>query len=114
MGTALPPNSHQTNFSSSPHKRQINAFNYVSFLPGALSAYRYKAMSDNSYGPGPLTMYLMDRGVHRGTVRAGSPEKNMQVTQDQLLFLEIVTKKGEMWALRHVKSAKASIPKKTT
>ena len=68
-------------------------------------------MSDNSYGPGPLAMYLKDDGVHEGIARAGSPERNVQFTEDQILFLEIVTKKGEAWTLRYVKSARAYIPR---
>lgn len=57
-------------------------------------------------------MYLMDEGAHGGIVRAGSSDRDVQLT----LFLEIVTKKGKKgktWALRQVKSAKASILKET-
>lgn len=88
----------------------MSAFDYISFLPGALSAYRYHAMLDNSYGPGPLTMYLRPGG----TTRAGLLQRNIQFTEDQILFFEIAMKKGERWwALRLVKSAKTSVFKET-
>ena len=64
-------------------------------------------MSDNIYGPGPLTMYLRGESLAGEVSRTASSES----TEHQILFHEIVTKKGEKWALRHVKSARASLLK---
>jgi chitin synthase len=86
---------------------------YASFLPGIFSAYRYKAMSDNTYGPGPLTIYLRGESVAGEASSTGPPVGSVQFTGDQILFREIFTKKGEKWTLRHVRSAKASLFKYT-
>jgi chitin synthase len=72
---------------------------YISVLPGAFSAYRYKALLGK-----PLEQYF------KGEVLHGSDDifaANMYLAEDRILCFEIVTKSDEAWVLKYVKSAQA-------
>ncbi|KAG6911356.1 hypothetical protein DXG01_001027 [Tephrocybe rancida] len=77
-----------------------SVFGYISVLPGAFSAYRYKALLNGPNGKGPLASYFKGETMHGGSSSAG--------LFDRILCFEIVTKKKEGWTLKYVKSAKAS------
>ncbi|KAG6846075.1 hypothetical protein H0H87_006439 [Tephrocybe sp. NHM501043] len=77
-----------------------SVFGYISVLPGAFSAYRYKALLNGPNGKGPLASYFKGETMHGGSSNAG--------LFDRILCFEIVTKKKEGWTLKYVKSAKAS------
>jgi chitin synthase len=82
---------------------------YISVLPGAFSAYRYKALLNGPNGKGPLASYFKGETMHGGGADgAGLFERNMYLAEDRILCFEIVTKKREGWILKYVKSAKAS------
>ncbi|KAF8512708.1 chitin synthase 2 [Gautieria morchelliformis] len=86
-----------------------SVFGYISVLPGAFSAYRYKALLNGPNGKGPLASYFKGETMHGGgSGGAGLFERNMYLAEDRILCFEIVTKKREGWVLRYVKSAKAS------
>ncbi|KAG0241687.1 Chitin synthase, class 2 [Actinomortierella wolfii] len=80
---------------------------YISVLPGAFSAYRYKALKDSSPGVGPLSSYFKGETLH-SSGDAGIFESNMYLAEDRILCFELVAKKNEAWLLKYVKSAKAS------
>jgi len=86
-----------------------SVFGYISVLPGAFSAYRYKALLNGPNGKGPLASYFKGETLHgAGSTGAGLFERNMYLAEDRILCFEIVTKKREGWILKYVKSAKAS------
>ena len=91
-----------------------SVFGYISVLPGAFSAYRYKALLNGPNGQGPLASYFKGEAMHGGTTDAGLFERNMYLAEDRILCFEIVTKKKEAWTLKYVKSAKASTDVPTT
>jgi chitin synthase len=81
---------------------------YISVLPGAFSAYRYKALQNGPDGKGPLNSYFLGEKMHSPGATAGIFERNMYLAEDRILCFEIVTKKNEAWRLAYVKSAKAA------
>ncbi|KXN88901.1 Chitin synthase 2 [Leucoagaricus sp. SymC.cos] len=91
-----------------------SVFGYISVLPGAFSAYRYKALLNGPDGKGPLASYFKGEAMHGGSSKAGLFERNMYLAEDRILCFEIVTKKREAWTLKYVKSAKASTDVPTT
>ncbi|KAF9909730.1 Chitin synthase, class 2 [Lobosporangium transversale] len=84
-----------------------SVFGYISVLPGAFSAYRYKALKDSSPGVGPLSSYFKGETMHTSG-DAGIFESNMYLAEDRILCFELVAKKNEAWLLKYVKSAKAA------
>ncbi|KAB8215287.1 chitin synthase-domain-containing protein [Aspergillus novoparasiticus] len=84
-----------------------SAFGYVSVLPGAFSAYRYRAIMGR-----PLEQYF--HGDHTLSKRLGKKgiegmnifKKNMFLAEDRILCFELVAKAGFKWHLSYVKAAK--------
>lgn len=91
-----------------------SVFGYISVLPGAFSAYRYRALLNGPDGKGPLASYFKGETMHGGSSSAGLFERNMYLAEDRILCFEIVTKKREGWTLKYVKSAKAATDVPTT
>ncbi|KAI0828898.1 chitin synthase 2 [Trametes gibbosa] len=91
-----------------------SVFGYISVLPGAFSAYRYKALQNGPDGKGPLASYFKGEAMHGGGSDAGLFERNMYLAEDRILCFEIVTKRREAWVLKYVKSAKAATDVPTT
>ncbi|KAF9269194.1 chitin synthase [Marasmius fiardii PR-910] len=85
-----------------------SSFGYVSVLPGAFSAYRFRAILGR-----PLEQYfhgdhsLADRLGDKGIYGMGIFTKNMFLAEDRILCFELVTKKGACWTLTYVKPSKA-------
>lgn len=85
-----------------------SSFGYVSVLPGAFSAYRYRAIQGR-----PLEQYF--HGDHSLAARLGPKgingmsifQKNMFLAEDRILCFELVAKAGEKWTLGYVKASKA-------
>lgn len=80
-----------------------SVFGYVSVLPGALSAYRFRALENGPDGTGPLASYFKGETVEQAD--AGIFEKNMYLAEDRILCWELVAKQNEKWVLKYVKSA---------
>ncbi|KAI9175604.1 hypothetical protein H9P43_006967 [Blastocladiella emersonii ATCC 22665] len=72
---------------------------YISVLPGAFSAYRYKALLGR-----PLSQYFKGEKLHdSGDVFAA----NMYLAEDRILCFEITVKKNEAWILEYEKDSQA-------
>ncbi|KAK0552700.1 Chitin synthase, class 2 [Tilletia horrida] len=81
-----------------------SVFGYISVLPGAFSAYRFKALQGR-----PLEAYFKGEAMHQaGGPPAGTFMQNMYLAEDRILCFEITAKSGEAWILKYVKSAKAT------
>ncbi|VDB96839.1 unnamed protein product [Peniophora sp. CBMAI 1063] len=85
-----------------------SSFGYVSVLPGAFSAYRYRAIQGR-----PLEQYfhgdhsLADRLGPKGINGMGIFTKNMFLAEDRILCFELVAKAKNRWTLTYVKPSKA-------
>ncbi|KAL1413394.1 Chitin synthase, class 7 [Vanrija albida] len=85
-----------------------SSFGYVSVLPGAFSAYRFKAIQGR-----PLEQYF--HGDHTMAARLGKKgvngmsifTKNMFLAEDRILCFELVAKAKAKWTLAYVKPSKA-------
>ncbi|KAJ3011424.1 UNVERIFIED_CONTAM: Chitin synthase, class 2, partial [Siphonaria sp. JEL0065] len=73
-------------------------FGYISVLPGAFSAYRYKALQGQ-----PLDMYFKGENPHGTNVS----EANMYLAEDRILCFELVMRSDAQYVLKYVKLAKA-------
>lgn len=77
-------------------------------LPGAFSAYRYRAIQGR-----PLEQYfhgdhsLADRLGAKGINGMGIFTKNMFLAEDRILCFELVAKENARWTLTYVKPSKA-------
>lgn len=84
-----------------------SSFGYVSVLPGAFSAYRFRAIMGR-----PLTQYF--HGDHtasklnqgKGIENMNIFKKNMFLAEDRILCFELVAKAGSKWHLTYVKASK--------
>ncbi|KAK4688796.1 chitin synthase, partial [Tremellales sp. Uapishka_1] len=85
-----------------------SSFGYVSVLPGAFSAYRFRAIQGR-----PLEQYF--HGDHTMAARLGKKgvngmnifTKNMFLAEDRILCFELVAKAKDKWVLSYVKPSKA-------
>lgn len=121
-------NVHCLTYSNSSYLRSRidkpleSSFGYVSVLPGAFSAYRFRAISGR-----PLQQYF--HGDHSWAGRKGLKDMNIftknmflgismkplcnwrflypLLAEDRILCFELVAKKGEKWTLTYVKPSKA-------
>ncbi|KAI9330185.1 chitin synthase-domain-containing protein [Obelidium mucronatum] len=75
-----------------------SVFGYISVLPGAFSAYRWKALQGK-----PLEMYFKGEQPHGTNVS----EANMYLAEDRILCFELVMRPDSQNVLKYVKSAKA-------
>ena len=57
-------------------KPMESVFGFIAVLPGAFSAYRYKAISG-----APLVAYFKGEAIHSGKVQTGSFEANMYLAE---------------------------------
>ncbi|KAI9699679.1 MAG: Chitin synthase, class 2 [Candelina mexicana] len=84
-----------------------SSFGYVSVLPGAFSAYRFRAIMGR-----PLDQYF--HGDHTLSKKLGKKgiegmnifKKNMFLAEDRILCFELVAKAGSKWHLTYVKASK--------
>ena len=80
-----------------------SVFGYISVLPGAFSAYRYKALLNDVNGQGPLEKYFLGEQMHGSS--ADIFTANMYLAEDRILCYELVAKKHASWVLHYVSSA---------
>ena len=93
-----------------------SVFGYVSVLPGAFSAYRYRAVCGR-----PLEQYfhgdhtLSERFGRKGIDQMSIFRKNMFLAEDRILCFELAAKAKERWTLSYVKPSKAEtdVPERT-
>ena len=85
-----------------------SSFGYVSVLPGAFSAYRFRAILGR-----PLEQYfhgdhsLAERLGPKGIYGMNIFTKNMFLAEDRILCFELVAKANDRWTLTYVKPSKA-------
>ncbi|KIM33668.1 glycosyltransferase family 2 protein [Serendipita vermifera MAFF 305830] len=85
-----------------------SSFGYVSVLPGAFSAYRFRAIQGR-----PLEQYfhgdhsMADRLGKKGIYGMNIFTKNMFLAEDRILCFELVAKANAQWTLTYVKPSKA-------
>ncbi|KAH9929752.1 uncharacterized protein B0H18DRAFT_1117301 [Fomitopsis serialis] len=65
---------------------EARASSQLSVLPGAFSAYRYRALQNGPDGKGPLASYFKGETMHGGNSNAGLFERNMYLAEDVSLF----------------------------
>lgn len=85
-----------------------SSFGYVSVLPGAFSAYRYRAilgrpLEQYFHGDHSLADRLGPKGIHGMNIFT----KNMFLAEDRILCFELAAKAGDRWTLTYVKPSKA-------
>lgn len=85
-----------------------SSFGYVSVLPGAFSAYRFRAIMGRPldqyfHGDHTLSMILGRKGLAEMNIF----KKNMFLAEDRILCFELVAKTNERWHLSYIKAAKA-------
>ncbi|KAL9120437.1 MAG: hypothetical protein Q9187_003009, partial [Circinaria calcarea] len=84
-----------------------SSFGYVSVLPGAFSAYRFRAilgrpLDQYFHGDHTLSKQLGKKGIEGMNIF----KKNMFLAEDRILCFELVAKAGCKWHLTYVKSSK--------
>jgi chitin synthase len=84
-----------------------SSFGYVSVLPGAFSAYRYRAIMGRPleqyfHGDHTLAKILGKKGIDGMNIF----KKNMFLAEDRILCFELVAKAGSKWHLTYVKAAR--------
>ncbi|KAJ5814509.1 hypothetical protein N7474_006286 [Penicillium riverlandense] len=84
-----------------------SSFGYVSVLPGAFSAYRYRAIMGRPleqyfHGDHTLSRQLGKKGIEGMNIF----KKNMFLAEDRILCFELVAKAGFKWHLTYVKASK--------
>ncbi|EEP77798.1 chitin synthase 2 [Uncinocarpus reesii 1704] len=80
-----------------------SVFGYITVLPGALSAYRYHALQNDSTGHGPLSQYFKGEMLHGKNADVFTA--NMYLAEDRILCWELVAKREDQWILKFVKNA---------
>lgn len=84
-----------------------SSFGYVSVLPGAFSAYRFRAIMGRPleqyfHGDHTLSKVLGKKGIEGMNIF----KKNMFLAEDRILCFELVAKAGSKWHLTYIKAAK--------
>ncbi|KAL1310645.1 hypothetical protein AAFC00_000913 [Neodothiora populina] len=84
-----------------------SSFGYVSVLPGAFSAYRFRAIMGRPleqyfHGDQTLSKILGKKGIEGMNIFT----KNMFLAEDRILCFELVAKAGSKWHLTYVKASK--------
>jgi chitin synthase len=84
-----------------------SSFGYVTVLPGAFSAYRFRAIMGRPleqyfHGDHTLSKILGKRGIDNMNIF----KKNMFLAEDRILCFELVAKAGQKWHLSYIKAAK--------
>ncbi|CAH1762767.1 12811_t:CDS:2 [Entrophospora sp. SA101] len=82
-----------------------SVFGYITVLPGAFSAYRYRALQNDKNQVGPLKSYFLGESQHGGD--ADIFTANMYLAEDRILCFELVAKRDDAWLLQYIKSAYA-------
>jgi chitin synthase len=83
-----------------------SCFGFISVLPGAFSAYRYKAIRGT-----PLDAYFQTLYVDLDII--GPFVGNMYLAEDRILCFELIAKKKSQWTMHYVKKAiaRTDVPK---
>ena len=88
-------------------KATESCYGFISVLPGAFSAYRYRAI----VGP-PLDAYFKSLTTPLSTL--GPFLGNMYLAEDRILCFELLARKDAQWTMTYVKDARARVDVPTT
>ncbi|KAJ9118800.1 hypothetical protein QFC24_005999 [Naganishia onofrii] len=86
-------------------KTTESVFGYCAVLPGAFSAYRWRALQNDETGKGPLASYF--KGEELKGKDADTFTANMYLAEDRILCWEIVAKPNHRFRLKYVSAAVA-------
>ncbi|KAJ9106550.1 hypothetical protein QFC20_004042 [Naganishia adeliensis] len=86
-------------------KTTESVFGYCTVLPGAFSAYRWRALQNDETGKGPLASYF--KGEELKGKDADTFTANMYLAEDRILCWEIVAKPNHRFRLKYVSAAVA-------
>ncbi|KAF0687960.1 Aste57867_20341 [Aphanomyces stellatus] len=75
-----------------------SVFGFISVLPGAFSAYRYKAIRG-----APLQAYF--KSLTTPMHELGAFQGNMYLAEDRILCFELLARRGQRWTMQYVKDA---------
>ncbi|CAK4677720.1 hypothetical protein LEN26_010192 [Aphanomyces euteiches] len=75
-----------------------SVFGFISVLPGAFSAYRYKAIRG-----APLQAYF--KSLTTPMHKLGAFQGNMYLAEDRILCFELLARRGQRWTMQYVKDA---------
>ncbi|KAJ3130294.1 Chitin synthase, class 2 [Nowakowskiella sp. JEL0407] len=84
-----------------------SVFGYITVLPGAFSAYRYKALLDTGPGIGPMAKYFEGESQTQKASDSSIFSANLYLAEDRILCFELVAKQDSRWTLHYVKNAYA-------
>ena len=92
-----------------------SSFGYLTVLPGAFSAYRFRAIMGRPleryfHGDSTMAKILGKKGIEGMSVFS----RNMYLAEDRILCYELVNKAGSKWHLKYVKAAKGETDVPTT
>jgi chitin synthase len=88
-------------------KATESCFGFISVLPGAFSAYRYKAIQG-----APLDAYF--KSLTTSMQELGPFQGNMYLAEDRILCFELLAREGANWTMTYVKDAIARTDVPTT
>jgi chitin synthase len=89
-------------------KPMESVFGFVTVLPGAFSAYRYKALIGE-----PMEKYLKGEDLKKNN-DDGIFNANMYLAEDRILCFELIAKRNSNWILKYIHTAGAytDVPEK--
>ncbi|KAJ3147373.1 Chitin synthase, class 2 [Geranomyces variabilis] len=93
--------------SNQLEKSLESVFGYIGVLPGAFSAYRYKALLEYAPARGPLASYYKGEQRPDTTDSTEIFTANMNLAEDRILALELVLKPHCRWTLKYVAKSAA-------
>lgn len=82
-------------------KPMESVFGFITVLPGAFSAYRYKALLGE-----PMEKYLKGEDLRKNN-NDGIFNANMYLAEDRILCFELIAKLNENWILKYINNAGA-------
>lgn len=82
-------------------KPMESVFGFITVLPGAFSAYRYKALLGE-----PMEKYLKGEDLSKNN-EDGVFNANMYLAEDRILCFELIAKLNENWILKYINTAGA-------
>ncbi|GMM30452.1 chitin synthase [Martiniozyma asiatica (nom. inval.)] len=82
-------------------KPMESVFGFITVLPGAFSAYRYKALIGE-----PMEKYLKGEDLRKNN-DDGIFNANMYLAEDRILCFELIAKLNEKWILKYISTAGA-------
>ncbi|KAI9366030.1 chitin synthase [Zopfochytrium polystomum] len=84
-----------------------SVFGYISVLPGAFSAYRFKALGSPKDSHGPLARYFEGEQRKGQTSHKSAFYANLYLAEDRILCFELIASRNARWILHYESRAYA-------